>query len=108
MSTTSKTAAAFFVGVAVGAALGILFAPEEGSKIRKKLKDGFDEKKDELIKRFDDLASGVKSKLEIPESKLQSAFEDVAQNADGKSNDIIDSLEKKLADLRSAASKMNG
>jgi len=106
MSNNSKAAVALLVGVALGASLGILFAPEEGSKTRKKLKDGFDEKKDELKKKFDDLASSLKSKLETSESEIQSAVDDVAENAGEKSNEIVESLEKKLADLKAAAAKM--
>ena len=93
-------------GVAIGAGLGILFAPDEGSKTRKKIKDGFDEKKDELKKKFDDLSSGLKSKIETSKADIESAFRDVEENADEKSTEIIDSLEKKLADLKAAAAKM--
>ena len=106
MSNTSKTAVALLLGVAIGAGLGILFAPEEGSKTRKKLKQGFDDKKDELLKKFETISSGLKSGLPTSESDIQSAFEDVAQSSDGKSNEVIDSLEKKLADLRAAAAKL--
>lgn len=106
MSNTSKTAIAFLAGIAIGAGLGILFAPDEGSKTRKKLKDGFDEKKDELKKKFDELSSSLKSKLENTQSEIETAVADVAENAGEKSNEIIDSLEKKLADLKAAAAKM--
>lgn len=106
MSNTSKAAVALLVGVAIGAGIGILFAPDEGTKTRKKLKDGFDEKKDELKKKFDEISSSLKSKLQTSESDLQTAFEDIAENPDGKANEIIDSLEQKLADLKSAAAKM--
>ena len=106
MSNTSKSAIAFLAGIAIGAGLGILFAPDEGSKTRKKLKAGFDEKKDELMKKFDELSSGLKSKLDTSRSDIESAVQDVAENADEKSNEIIDTLEKKLADLKAAAAKM--
>lgn len=106
MSNNSKAAVALLVGVAIGAGLGILFAPDEGSKTRKKLKEGFDEKKDELKRKFDELSSGLKSQLENPEQKLQSAFEEINKSSEAHSNEIIDSLERKLADLKSAAAKL--
>lgn len=103
MSNTSKAAAAFLVGAAIGAGLGILFAPEKGSKTREKLKEGFDEKKDELKNKFDDLSSKFKSKLENSKSDIESQFDDLAANVDEKTNDVIATLEKKLADLKQAA-----
>jgi|WetSurMetagenome_2_1015567.scaffolds.fasta_scaffold929339_1 gas vesicle protein len=38
MNNTEKTIIAFATGAAIGAALGILFAPAKGSKTRKRLK----------------------------------------------------------------------
>ena len=48
MSKTTNTLLAFAVGAGVGAALGILFAPDKGSKTREKIKDGFDDLKEEV------------------------------------------------------------
>jgi len=106
MSNSSKPALALLVGVAIGAGLGMLFAPEEGSKTRKKIKERFDKEKDELKRKFEAVSSGLLSTLETSQNDIHDAMQDVAQNADGKANEIIDSLEKKLADLKSAASKM--
>jgi len=39
MNNTLKIVVAAAAGVAVGAALGILFAPEKGSELRKKIAD---------------------------------------------------------------------
>ena len=39
MNNTTKSIIAFAAGTAVGAALGILFAPEKGEELRKKIAD---------------------------------------------------------------------
>lgn len=55
---SSKTALGMLAGVAVGALIGILFAPESGAKTRRKIldkgQDYVDELKDKLDKLYED------------------------------------------------------
>jgi len=48
MSNGSKAAAALIAGLAVGAALGVLFAPAEGSETRQRISDGAKDLGDKL------------------------------------------------------------
>ena len=46
-NNAGNTLVAVLTGVAIGAGIGILFAPDKGSKTRMKIKEGFDDVKDD-------------------------------------------------------------
>jgi gas vesicle protein len=74
MSTT-KTLLGFIAGAAVGAALGILFAPDKGTETRRKISEQSNDLADNLKGKFTDLVDGVKDKF----SSLKGEAEDVAE-----------------------------
>ena len=51
-------------GVAVGAILGVLFAPDKGSETRKKIAEKASEGAEDLKGKFNDLVASISEKLE--------------------------------------------
>ena len=93
-------------GLAVGAVLGVLFAPDKGSKTREKIKDGYDDVKDNLLHKLQKASKGIKDKFSHAKYDLEETYEDLISNMNHKSEDVISFLETKLADLKEQNAKL--
>ena len=101
MRTDSGTVLlAVLTGAALGAGMGILYAPDKGSNTRKLIKRRVEETGHDLADRLthakDELTRSAKEKREEFEHKL----EDTLSHMSYKADDIIAGLEHKLEDLR--------
>lgn len=77
---TSNTLLGVVAGIAAGAVIGILLAPDKGSNTRKKLAD-------KAGSLSDDLKDGINSTLSTLENKynqLQDKYSDLTDNVDKK------------------------
>lgn len=102
---TGKTVMALFVGAIIGAGVGILFAPSEGKKTRKKLKDSFDDATDKLRHKLEDFNQDFKNKKEKFKGTLEENVETLLSRSSYKAEEIIGILEKKLDQLKKANTK---
>ena len=74
---TSKILLSFVAGAAVGAVVGILFAPDKGTETRRKISDKSNDLANSLKNNFNEFVDGVKDKF--------SSMKETAVDADEKS-----------------------
>jgi len=101
MAGKTGTVLAVLAGAAVGAAIGILFAPDQGTNTRRKIKDGYGQKRDELKDKISELTEQLKGRLGTSKEGLEAGFDKLVASVEEKKDDIISTLERKLEELKS-------
>jgi len=81
-NNTGKVIGAILLGAAIGGALGILFAPDKGSKTRKKILDKRDDLTDSMKERFNDFLEEVKEEIETVKEKANDYMKDGSTKAE--------------------------
>ena len=84
--STGKVALGALAGLATGAILGILFAPEKGSETRKKIKDRSKGQIDDLKSKYNGVIDNLTSKLEQVKRNGQAHVEDAYEYAEDAVN----------------------
>ena len=97
---------AVLAGVLVGAGIGILYAPDKGSKTRKKVKDGYDDAKNDVTGKFDSVSTKLSNKLSTAKVDLEDTYQDLVSNMSHKTEEVISFLEDKLSDLKKQNAKL--
>ncbi|HAH38207.1 MAG TPA: YtxH domain-containing protein [Algoriphagus sp.] len=97
MSKNSNSLIAFVIGAGVGAALGVLFAPDSGSNTRDKLSFRLSKYKKELEELIDELVEG--KELHLNEAKTEgkrviTEAKNKAENLLSDVNKLIDQINK--------------
>ena len=105
-SNTGKTIVALLLGTAVGVAAGILFAPDEGRKTRRRLKRTFDEATDNVKQNLENLNDDLRNKADKLKGTLEENIETLLSRSSYKAEEAIEILEKKLEQLKKANAKL--
>ncbi len=105
-SKTSSSVVALLAGAAIGAGLGILFAPDKGSKTREKIKDGLDDFKNQARNKWETLEEDTKENFSRTKDDLKETVENLLSDTSYKAEEAISFLEEKLADLKRENAKL--
>jgi len=90
MTDSNKVLLGVFAGLATGAALALLLAPEKGSDLREKLTDGISSSTDELKETFDELKEQVQDYVLAFEKDIRKVVQDHLHNLTEKTEEIRD------------------
>lgn len=96
----SNSLLALLAGVAIGAGLGILFAPESGRKTRQKIKEGVDEYSEELQQQLQDLKTRVSSAIGAKSEQFQNTVDEALAETEEDSELLVSQLEARLEQLK--------
>jgi gas vesicle protein len=105
-NNAGSTLIALISGMAIGAGIGILFAPAKGEKTREKLKEGYNDAKKDLDRKYEGLTSEMKHKLSAAKLDLEGTYVDMLSDMSHKTADVISLLEVKLAELKEQNAKI--
>ena len=97
---------ALLAGAAIGLGLGILFAPDKGTKTREKIKDGLDDLKDSTKSKWNSLETETKDKFSKTKADLKDTVNDLLSDSSYKAEETITFLEEKLAELKKQNAKL--
>lgn len=106
MSNSSNTLLALITGCAIGAVYGILYAPDKGVNTRKKLAEQAAVAGEELADTAMKVQKQVSSRLAEEKQTLDAKVNSLVSDVSYKTEDVITSLENKLAELKAKNKKL--
>ena len=105
MSNSGTTFLALLTGAAIGAGLGLLYAPDSGDETRRRLSDNARRAQDNLNRRYRETSSNLGEKAKRAKLDFEVRLEETLSSASYKADEILASLETKLDELRKQNAK---
>lgn len=106
MANKGGTFLALVTGAAIGAAFGLLYAPDSGDKTRERLGKDARKAQDDLNRRYKETSSNLSTKAKQARKDFESRLEETLSSASFKADEILSAMETKLEDLRKQNSKL--
>lgn len=106
MANTGSTLLALITGAAIGAGIGLLYAPDSGDNTRRKLKDDAQRTQDRLNKKYQETSSNLGEKARKARMDFETRLEETLSSASYKADDILSAMEAKLEELRKQNAKL--
>lgn len=105
-SNTGQTLLALLTGAAIGAGLGVLYAPDKGSETREKLSKEAKKTQKKLNKQLKETTSNLSEKAQKARYSFEQKLNDTLSSASYKADDILLAMEDKLETLRKQNAKL--
>ena len=99
-STKENTLLALLAGAALGAGIGVLYAPDKGTKTRKKIKQKVEEAGHDISERVSHAKADLTRSVNEKKEEMKEKLDETISHMNGKAEDIISSLERKLEELK--------
>ncbi len=106
MSNSSNSLLGILAATAIGATLGVLFAPDKGANTRRRLAEEAQNAKDNLSREASLLQHRVADSVASKKETLDTKVESILSDASYKAEDLITTLEKKLSELKTKNKKL--
>lgn len=105
-NNTGQTVLALLTGAAIGAGLGILYAPDKGTKTRDNINKGAKKAQKQLTKQLKETTNKLGTKASAARLSFENKLEDTLSSASYKADDVLKALEDKLEALREQNAKL--
>lgn len=105
-SNTGQTLLALLTGAAIGAGIGILYAPDKGSKTRAQISKEAEKAKKKLNKQVKETSQNLSEKAKQARLSFEEKLEETLSSASYKADDILVAMEEKLEALRKQNAKL--